>query len=433
MASLVDPRTGPTLGDDPNPAPTTPDLVHLERLHVLCHEGRLYEVERWIGAGHPLQIDKPPTRGRRPATALSIALDQGNHALTLLLLCNGYDPDRESHRHLDAALVSRRPDLVELLLSWGANPHRVDLETLFGTYSSALFERFYGLGVDLTRRHGIARALGYHTSNKPLYGLAKRHRNADPAIARDLNAALAHHAYKGNEKGALLCLWAGADPHAPCDPLPYSEEVIYDPDDDIPFEDLNWTPTALRSACSGGHADLVERFGPDPERDDFDDLYLVASNPATVDVLARYALPVDVNAVVEQRIESADWRFSNEDHVGALRRLFEHGARWARASNEALRVVRRNLFALEGHDFQRVVLALATPGACAPEILCELSRTPAFERRLNEAGHLARNRQWHLRRNADQIAAVALAFRPDSAAAKKAARRAMPHPSRIDE
>lgn len=209
----------------------------------------------------------------------------------------------------------------------------------------------------------------------------------------------------------------------PANPLPYSEDALYDPDDDIPLEDLNWTPTALRAACSGGHADLVERFGPDPGRDDFDDLYRVACNPETVHVLARHALPTDANPVIEQRIEWAGWRFSKDDHVGALRALFEHGARWEAATPKSLRTTRRGLLALDGCDFQQIVLALATPGACAPEILRGLSRTPAFERKLNEAGLLARNRQWHLRRNADHIAAIALAFRPGSAAARKAARR----------
>jgi hypothetical protein len=61
----------------------------------------------------------------------------------------------------------------------------------------------------------LAEALAYHTSNKPLFGFAKRHREYDPAIQKQLNIALLHHTEEGNEKGVQLCLWAGPIPIAP--------------------------------------------------------------------------------------------------------------------------------------------------------------------------------------------------------------------------
>jgi hypothetical protein len=57
----------------------------------------------------------------------------------------------------------------------------------------------------------LAEALAYHTSNKPIFGFAKRHREHDPAIQNELNIALAHHAAEGNEKGIALCLCVGAE------------------------------------------------------------------------------------------------------------------------------------------------------------------------------------------------------------------------------
>lgn len=98
----------------------------------------------------------------------------------LLLLCNGYDPNRGRHCPLERALEDRRTDLLDLLLEWGADPHRVDLSPLFGTYDSVLFEHFRKLGVDLTAGHALAAALGYYTSNKLLYGYAKPLRKDDP-------------------------------------------------------------------------------------------------------------------------------------------------------------------------------------------------------------------------------------------------------------
>ena len=360
---------------------------------------------------------------RRNRTALSVALDQKCHALVLLLLCNGYDPDLESVCPLDTALEARRLDLVDLLLVWGADPTRVDLGSLFDSYNSDLFERFYGLGVNLTRRHALARTLAKHTSNKPLFGFAKRHRDADPAIERDLNMALTHHAYEGNEKGTLLCLWAGADPHAPSD---YLSPYEMDDEDDEDWDDTESSYTALRAACSTGHAGLVKRFGPDPERDDFEALFRSASNPEIVDVLARHTLPKDVLPVVEQRVQMAGWAYRKENHAAALQRLFEHGARWENASAESLRDIRRYLLRLRDYEFCEFVLAFSTEGACSPEIRHELSRTPAFERRLIATRLLPEPgaRNWHLRRESSQITRVLLAFRPNSADARRIAARA---------
>jgi hypothetical protein len=51
---------------------------------------------------------------------------------------------------------------------------------------------------------------------KPLQ-LASRLRKAAPhrEDPRELDIALGYHVRAGNERGIDLCLWAGADPHAP--------------------------------------------------------------------------------------------------------------------------------------------------------------------------------------------------------------------------
>src|SRR5262249_8423807 len=160
----------------------------------LCREGRLYDVERWIQAGLPLQVAQGTrVKGRHLTSALEIALESRNHALVLLLLCNGYDQNIEANCSLDLALRARRWDFVEMLLEWGADPHQVSLNDLFDTYRTELFERFRVLGVDLTAGHELAAALAYHTSNKPLFGFARRHREHDPEIQRQLNMALVEH------------------------------------------------------------------------------------------------------------------------------------------------------------------------------------------------------------------------------------------------
>jgi hypothetical protein len=45
----------------------------------MCREGRLYDVERWIAEGKPLQLASEAIRtGTRPKTALQIALEAGS-------------------------------------------------------------------------------------------------------------------------------------------------------------------------------------------------------------------------------------------------------------------------------------------------------------------------------------------------------------------
>lgn len=88
MNAFVDPRTEPAPAEDSPPARETPDPEELAGLHQLCHEGRLYDVERWIQEGRPLQtgVGTPINRRHRLNSALQIALQRGDHALALLLL-----------------------------------------------------------------------------------------------------------------------------------------------------------------------------------------------------------------------------------------------------------------------------------------------------------------------------------------------------------
>jgi hypothetical protein len=190
-----DPRDSPKPALAKSAARTTDDPKDLSDLHRLCRDGRLYDVERWIQAGRPLQAISGGTAGqRRVASALEIALQAGNQSLVFLLLCNGYDRNLEVDSPLDLTLRARRWDLLDMLLEWGADPRRVSLADLFDSYNSGLIERFGTLGVDLTANHEMAAALAYHTSNKPLFGFAKRHREHDAKVQNELNIALVHHA-----------------------------------------------------------------------------------------------------------------------------------------------------------------------------------------------------------------------------------------------
>lgn len=401
MPVFIDPREDPLPDGNRPRAPTTRDRDELTELLQLCREGRLYEIEQWIRAGRPLQLkDAPPAKGRHIPSPLEIALEAGSHALVFLLLCNGYDPTLEPDSPLDLALQARRWDLLDLLLEWGADPHRVELEDLFGTYRSDLFERFRALGVDLTDRHAIAWTLAEHTSNKPLFGFAKRHRKEDPTIQRELDTALAHHAGEANEKGVALSLWAGADPHAPVCNLRWGCDCGKEDADD---DDETEGDTAIERACRKGNLPILKRLGPDPERDNFDALYREARTETVVAFLTELALPEDADAVIRHHIWAICFDlglgYRPWSSVRTLRRLFEAGVRWKDSSKEAIANVRRLVLGASDRAFIDLLKLLAEDDYCSPEILKELARTPAMRRRMKEVGFIPPDPEEETRRN----------------------------------
>ena len=79
------------------PLASSPEDVRA--LLQMCRDGRLYDVERWIAEGKPLQPAPEVIRkGTRPKTALQIALETGQHSLASLLLKSGYRLELEFER-----------------------------------------------------------------------------------------------------------------------------------------------------------------------------------------------------------------------------------------------------------------------------------------------------------------------------------------------
>lgn len=377
---FVDPRANPSAREPRPTARLTRDSADLAELHQLCRTGRLYDVERWIQADRALQLaaGSPAARRRQP-TALEIALDRQDQALVLLLVANGYDLALEAESPLDTALRLRRRDLLDLLLEWGADPRKVSLDILFETYDSLLFERFRSLGIDLTEGHAVAYALGYHTSNKPLFGYARRHRLEDPRLQTALDMALARHAGEGNEKGVMLCLWAGANPHARVPSLSYMGFGIDEEDE----EDGR---SAIQEACSRGHAAILERLGPDLTRDDFEELFYSAANEKVIALLVRSTLPKDPGRMVALQLARANWPFREHRPVEAIRALFEAGVRWQASPTEEIASARRDLLRCSDHVLADVMKLLATDDFCSREVLTELARTPSMRERMKRVG-----------------------------------------------
>jgi len=57
MHDFFDPRIEKPTPTGGRPTRLTAAVEELVELHALCRDGRLYDVERWIRCGRPLQVD----------------------------------------------------------------------------------------------------------------------------------------------------------------------------------------------------------------------------------------------------------------------------------------------------------------------------------------------------------------------------------------
>ena len=358
----------------------------VQALNQMCREGRLYDVERWIAADKPLQLAPEAIRkGTRPRTALQIALEGGQHSLAFLLLRSGYRLELERYAPLDMALEARRWDLVDLLVEWGADLRSADMYTVLNTYNVELYERLRALGYDLTERHEMASVLGHGTSNRPLLGFVKRHRAEDSKIQQELDIALGYHVRAGNERGIALCLWAGADPHAPAPnpELGLSEDA--EPEDgEERF--IGWS--AVEGAARQGHLAILKRLGPDPARDDFDNLYQYAKDESIIPFLAAIQPPKDLTAILSSHLRRLGDRSHWAERRGtdAIEVLLACGVRWAESNPEKLTRIRRSLVNVGDDELKAILSRLRRPEICAPETYQELIRTPRMQARVLALG-----------------------------------------------
>src|SRR6267378_4763393 len=115
MTDFVEPRQHP----EPPVRVSREPAAHGEELRELvplCRAGRVYEVERWIHEGRPIQAVTYKTP-KKPAveTPLHAAVRTKHRDLVLLLLCNGYRLDLEPNGYdsvLNEALRTRSLDLL---------------------------------------------------------------------------------------------------------------------------------------------------------------------------------------------------------------------------------------------------------------------------------------------------------------------------------
>lgn len=200
MVEFVDPRSNP----EPPPRVSRVPATHGEELRelvALCRAGRVYDIERWIQEGRPIQA-LTYKRPKKPSlvSPLRTAIRKRHGDLVLLLLCNGYRLDLEAddwRSVLDEALEEQAFDILELLLRWGADPTKVRVDNVLDSYRTDLIDRFWRAGVDYTSDPGFVGYLA-RTGNKPLFGWL-RHNRSDRRLQDALDAALLEAVEKDEE------------------------------------------------------------------------------------------------------------------------------------------------------------------------------------------------------------------------------------------
>jgi hypothetical protein len=358
------------------------DPLEIEPLVRLCQRGKLYAVERWIADGRPLQATKYYVKGQPQFDSpLAVAMESKQHDLVLLLLCNGYQTELELENPLGRALRLRSRELLELFLTWGTDPARVDADTVLETNDVELIERFWTAGLDVTADDRLAWALSSPTT-KPICGWSKRHRE-DPRVARALVLALVQVIWNRRERAAHLLVWAGADAHVRV-PILEWKGAGSDNDDD---ED---TYTAVEMAVDRGQGKLLRILKPDPQVDDFGRLYANVCDPETVDFLMRIKAPEDWSAAIRRNVwwityDAFDDR--SDDNRWCLERIAHYGGRLTTMEPRRIQDLRRDILRKRHSDRQRWLLSwLGNPRFCDPSVYDGLISTPAMHSKIGQLG-----------------------------------------------
>ena len=349
---------------------------------LLCKAGRLFDLQRWIHEGRPLQLDqeRPPHHSTH-RSALEVCIETGQHSMAQLLLEAGYRLDEGRRSPFDCAFRKRRTDIIDLLFEHGADPKRASPWELFATYDRLLVQRFYDAGLDLAQGHDLSLYLSEHT-NKPLLGFCRRQAPHDRVIRRELLMAFHECVPEPRlEKRAMPCLWAGADPH---------ERL---PEEDVPGEE--WA-AAVELAVLYRNLPILRACKPDPERIDFDKLYRYARQEEAVAFLSEIKGPRDMTPIME----SMCGQFGD---IRTMRAVLALGPRWETASKETLAQIRQQLLWMardrsryelgdpvcrrgDTYRLKEMLQLLMDPEFCAPEIFAELTRTQTMQKHLQEMG-----------------------------------------------
>lgn len=358
-----------------------------------CKAGKLFEVQKWIAAGKPVNPPVMSNRGRQSKTPLDVALDLGFHSLIEVLLDGGAFVETDDwDSPVYAALNMRRFDIVELLIEHGGyDPAAINMKRVFDCWDPAIMEYFIEQGADVETGNPLAYALSERI--RTALRILKQYQDRFPSFKEQANIALRHHCAEGNLKWVSLMLWAGADPYAP-GPSEYNEE---EPDD----EPL----CALGYAAISGHPEVFKlkaiRLDPshpvmkevlryahwDKKGDLMQQLIEMGVNPNDQENGGSHALEFLLLSMGQPRfipwgdgmqrtnIDSEESRAK----LKAIHFLAKNGGKWIPTDRRSIESARKALMNLIPDYTVEVVWIMSKYNACSLADLRELIRTPAIK------------------------------------------------------
>src|SRR6266853_1705171 len=355
---------------DPRANPEPPSMVsrepaahgeELRELVQLCAAGHVYDVERWIQDGRPIQALTYKRPGKASVISpLCTAIRKKHRDVVFLLLCNGYRLDLEAkvgYSVLDEALSVRAFDIVDLLLLWGSDPTGVSTDCL-----------------DYTTDPEFVRYLA-QTVNKPLYGWLRRNR-ADQRLQDALDVALLEAVMDNAELPVRLLLWAGADPHRK---VPAARELgrpdAWDPD---------LVSSSAETAIVFGRHELLDLLRVD-RMPNLEGQAARAHDSGILKKLVALRPPTDWSGAILTfvRLFCPPWEGRSWDARDALQFIASSGGRLTTVPANDLRFLRRGLLDLSNaDDFLWLIRWLKNEKHCEPPVYAEVTRTTSMRKKI---------------------------------------------------
>jgi hypothetical protein len=369
---------------------STAEAKHLLRL---CKLGRLFEVQSWINSGNSLSVP-----AELKTTPLRVALDTGFYSLVELLVCN--EPSQElKNRALQHALTHKRLDLIELLVSHGAEISAVPFIEVLLLWDPTIISYFLDHGADFITGYPFAGAFAQRirTALGPWRKCKEKYPHFAPQLQEQADRALRYFCFKDDLKWVSLLMWAGADPR--------SSGPYWGDDEDLEDEDYS---SALTAAAYSKNVKILQRLKPDAKTDDLDNLLACAATFGRIETV-RYLL--DLGAKLSDKPDggssalgkclsssfqfrsfgygdglygtpSKASKYSVSDSLDTFRLLLEHRALWRPDDAREVGWVRRTLFECDPDVTLEIVERLVKHSASLQEAINKLIRTPAMRNHL---------------------------------------------------
>jgi len=357
-----------------------------KQLMDLCQQGKLYEIEEWIGAGKSLQV--PP---ECKTTPLQIAMDRGFHSLVVLLARSDVGQKAKNDALL-RAVSTRNLEFVELLLKHAADFSSVPFSDVLLSWDPSLIRFFLERGADFITGAPFAKAFAakVRTALRPFLECTRNHPEAATELQKQADAALRYFCDAGNEKWVSLMLWAGADPRT-------EGPSLGDPDD------TEYYTTALRQASYKANIKILKLLKLQPDRDNLSELIRHSAMFGGIEAVS-YLLQLGANLNDKPNggssaLDGSLWNlgfdrvppfyrkrlralYEVRASLDLIQKLVEHGALWRPSDIHALNSLRRTLFACEPIVITELLKILRKHEACSEEIAHHLLRTARMQQHL---------------------------------------------------